>query len=73
VPEVLVELLSYCQNRQRIIQRSIDRQERFLLMKRFVKNIIELQQRDPVRCRDCNRRILKMKTSFVFVLDYGGA
>jgi hypothetical protein len=30
VPEVLVELLSYCQNRQRIIQRSIDRQERFV-------------------------------------------
>jgi DNA-directed RNA polymerase subunit RPC12/RpoP len=28
-------------------------------MKRFVKNIIELQQRDPVRCRDCNRRIFE--------------
>jgi GTP-binding protein Era len=36
-----------------------DKPERFLLMKRFVKNIIELQQRDSVRCRDCNRRIFE--------------
>jgi GTPase Era involved in 16S rRNA processing len=48
--QVLEELLSYCQNRQRIIKDQLtDKPGRFFVNETIRENIIELQQRNPMR------------------------